>query len=150
MSSRLFQKIREEKGLVYSIYSYPSSYKNAGLFTIYAGMNAEHLNEVLKLIINEINILVKKGISKKDMAKSKEQLKGNYILGLESTSSRMNSIGKSEILLGKILTSREVLDKIDRIDFEKVDAVIKKVFDLNNMAISVVGNIKGDIDLKRI
>ena len=62
----------------------------------------------------------------------------------------MNSIGKSEILLGKILTSREVLDKIDRIDFEKVDAVIKKVFDLNNMAISVVGNIKGDIDLKRI
>lgn len=150
MSSRLFQKIREEKGLVYSIYSYPSSYKNAGLFTIYAGMNAEHLNEVLKLVINEVNILVEKGISEKDIAKSKEQLKGNYILGLESTSSRMNNMGKSEVLLGKILSTREVLDKIDKIDSEKVNGVIERVFDLNNVALSVVGNIKGDIDLKNI
>lgn len=150
MSSRLFQKIREEKGLVYSIYSYPSSYRNAGLFTIYAGMNAEHLNEVLKLIIDEVNILVEKGISERDIAKSKEQLKGNYILGLESTSSRMNSIGKSEVLLGKILSAQEVLDKIDKIDSENVNAVIEKVFDLNNLGFSLVGNIKGDIDLKKI
>ena len=150
MSSRLFQKIREEKGLVYSIYSYPSSYKNAGLFTIYAGMNPEHLGEVLKLITNEINILVEKGIPERDIAKSKEQLKGNYILGLESTSSRMNGIGKSEVLLGKILSAQEVLDKIDKIDSENVNAVINKVFDLNNIGLSVVGNIKGDIDLKNI
>lgn len=150
MSSRLFQKIREEKGLVYSIYSYPSSYRNAGLFTIYAGMNAEHLNEVLKLIIDEVNILVEKGISERDIAKSKEQLKGNYILGLESTSSRMNSIGKSEVLLGKILSAQEVLDKIDKIDSENVNVVIEKVFDLNNLGFSLVGNIKGDIDLKKI
>ena len=150
MSSRLFQKIREEKGLVYSIYSYPSSYRNAGLFTIYAGMNAEHLNEVLKLIIDEVNILVEKGISERDIAKSKEQLKGNYILGLESTSSRMNSIGKSEVLLGKILSAQEVLDKIDKIDSENVNVVIEKVFDLNYFGFSLVGNIKGDIDLKKI
>ena len=150
MSSRLFQKIREEKGLVYSIYSYPSTYKNAGLFTVYAGMNPEHLNEVLKLILNEVKILMEKGISKKDINKSKEQLKGNYILGLESTSSRMNSIGKSELLLGRILSPQEVLDKIDKVDSESVNNVINKVFDLNNIGFSVVGNIKRDIDLKKI
>ena len=62
----------------------------------------------------------------------------------------MNSIGKSEVLLGKILSAQEVLDKIDKIDSENVNAVIEKVFDLNNLGFSLVGNIKGDIDLKKI
>ncbi|TYQ13233.1 UNVERIFIED_CONTAM: putative Zn-dependent peptidase [Acetivibrio alkalicellulosi] len=150
MSSNLFQKIREERGLVYSIYSYPSSYKNAGLFTIYAGMNPEHLNEVLQLIIHEIRILVKNGISKEEIDKSKEQLKGSYILGLESTSSRMNSIGKSEVLLEKIYSPDEVLKKIDDIDEQSINQIIKKVFDFKNIGLSAVGNIKEDIDLKKI
>ncbi|MDQ2085848.1 pitrilysin family protein [Herbivorax sp. ANBcel31] len=150
MSSRLFQKIREQKGLVYSIYSYPSAYKNAGLFTVYAGMNPEHLNEVLKLIMDEIKILIKTGISDEDIYKSKEQLKGNYILGLESTSSRMNIMGKSELLLERILSAREVLDKIDRINSESINTAINKVFDLKNIGLSMVGNIKDDIDLEKI
>lgn len=142
MSSRLFQKIREKKGLVYSTYSYPSSYTNAGLFTIYAGMNPEHVTKVYDLIRQEIENLVKKGITRNELAKSKEQLKGNYILGLESTSNRMNSIGKSELLLGRIQTPEEVLEKIDNITMEQVRTVIDKVFDLDRMGIAVVGKAR--------
>ena len=147
MSSRLFQKIREEMGLVYSIYSYPSSYRNAGLFTIYAGMNPEHQETFLKLVMEEIKVLRKYGISPDELAKSKEQLKGSYILGLESTSSRMNSLGKSELMLGIINTPEEVLNKIDAVNSEKVDDIIKKVFQIEKISLAAVGNIKEDINL---
>ncbi len=150
MSSRLFQKIREKKGLVYSIYSYPSAYKDAGLFTIYAGMNPENLNIVAGLIAEEIKMLVKRGIKPSDLEKSKEQLKGNYILGLESTSSRMNSIGKSELMLGSIDTPEQVLEKINSISMESVHDVIEQIFDAETRGISVVGVIKPDFNLNSL
>lgn len=150
MSSRMFQKIREEMGLVYSIYSYPSSYRNAGLFTIYAGMNVEHLEKVVSLIAKEIKILLKEGLSRGEIEKSKEQLKGNYILGLESTSSRMNSIGKSEVLMNNIYTPDEILKKIDAVNEERIEQVIKRIFDSNKISFSIVGNIKKEIDIKKI
>lgn len=149
MSSRLFQKIREEMGLVYSIYSYPSSYKNAGLYTIYAGMNPEYQDTFLKLVMEEIKVLEKHGISEDELAKSKEQLKGSYILGLESTSSRMNSLGKSELLLGIINSPEEVLRKIDAVNNEKVDEIIKRVFQVEKISLAAVGNIKGDIEFEK-
>jgi len=148
MSSRLFQKIREEKGLVYSIYSYPSSYRNEGLFTIYAGMNPEQLSVVANMICDEVKILLKDGICSDELEKSKEQLKGSYILGLESTSSRMNSIGKSELLLGYIKTQDEVLDKINKITMKNVSEVIEKVFDFRNIGFAAVGNIRDNIRLE--
>ncbi|NTV89689.1 MAG: insulinase family protein [Clostridiales bacterium] len=142
MSSRLFQKIREKKGLVYSIYSYPSAYKHAGLFTIYAGMKPENLDHVREHIQDEIRLLRKKGIKPDDLMKSKDQLKGGYILGLESTSSRMNSIGKAELMLGYIDTPDQVLQKIDNISMEKVDEIIKTVFTPENIGVSIVGRLK--------
>jgi predicted Zn-dependent peptidase len=150
MSSRLFQKIREEKGFVYSIYSYPSSYRDAGLFTIYAGMNPEHLSKVSKLIIEEINELKKHGIKSDELQKSKEQLKGNYILGLESTSSRMNSMGKSELMMEKIYTPEEILQKIDKVNMDSVKEVINQVFNIEKLSFTAVGNIKKDIDIKKL
>ncbi len=150
MSSRLFQKIREEKGLVYSIYSYPSSYRNAGLFTIYAGMNPEHIQTVLEMITEEINLLVKNSFSEEDLCKSREQLKGSYILGLESTSSRMNSIGKSELLLNRIYTQEEVIKKIDDITMDDIKSVINKVFDFSKVSFSAVGNIKKEFDFWKV
>jgi len=149
MSSRLFQKIREEKGLVYSIYSYPSSYCNTGLFTIYAGMSPEHQETFLKLVMDEIKQLVKYGISDDELAKSKEQLKGSYILGLESTSSRMNSLGKSELMLGIVNSPEEILMKIDAVNNEKVREIIDRVFQIEKMSLAAVGNIKGDIDFTK-
>lgn len=150
MSSRLFQKIREEKGLVYSIYSYPSSYENSGLFTIYAGMNPEQLTEVIKIIFDEIETIKSDYLTQEELDKSKEQLKGSYILGLESTSSRMNSIGKSELLLGRISTPEEVLNKIDNINMDDVKEVIDEVFNLDKIGFSAVGSIKDDFDFKKL
>ncbi len=148
MSSRLFQKIREKKGLVYSIYSYPTAYNDVGLFTIYAGMKPEHLNEVVSLIYDEVRLLHKNGISSQELKKTKEQLKGNYILGLESTSSRMNSIGKSELMLGYINTPEEILGKIEAIDMDGVHEIIKNIFNLGKKGISIVGTLKQNFDKK--
>ena len=115
MSSRLYQKIREEKGLVYSVYSYPTAYMDTGLFTIYAGMKPENLKEVTNLIEEEVEDIRSNGITQAELERTREQMKGNYILGLESTSSRMNSIGKSELLLGYIYTPDEILEKISSV-----------------------------------
>ncbi|NLK86840.1 MAG: insulinase family protein [Clostridiaceae bacterium] len=142
MSSKLFQRIREKKGLVYSIYSYPTTYKDTGLFTVYAGMKPDNLDEVIHLIYDEIRMMKKKGIPASDLEKAKEQMKGNYILGLESTSSRMNSIGKSELLLGYINTPEEILNKIGSVTKEGVDAMADRILDLDRKGISIVGNVR--------
>ncbi len=113
-------------------------------------MNAEHLEKVVELIIKEIKTLIKEGISRDELEKSKEQLKGNYILGLESTSSRMNSIGKSEVLMNNIYTPDEILKKIDAVNLERVEQVIKRIFCLNKISFSIVGNIKKEIDIGKI
>jgi len=141
MSSRLYQKIREEKGLVYSIYSYPTTYTDTGLFTIYAGMNPENLKIVASLIEEEIVNLKKHGMTRDELERTKEQMKGNYILGLESTGSRMNSIGKSEVLLGHIYTPDEILDKISSITMDDIDRMIVRIFGSGRKGVSVVGNI---------
>ncbi|HOQ06746.1 MAG TPA: pitrilysin family protein [Clostridiales bacterium] len=141
MSSRLYQKIREEKGLVYSIYSYPTTYTDTGLFTIYAGMNPENLKIVASLIEEEIVNLKKHGMTRDELERTKEQMKGNYILGLESTGSRMNSIGKSEVLLGYIYTPDEILDKISSITMDDIDRMIVRIFGSGRKGVSVVGNI---------
>ena len=139
MSSRLFQSIREERGLAYSIYSYPSIYKNGGSLVIYAGTNPNQIEEVISLIYSEINDIIENSLSEEEVTKSKEQLKGNYILGLESTSGRMSSIGKSELLLNKIYTPKEILDKIDSVQLADINTVIKKIFNFEEVAVTAVG-----------
>ncbi|AKL95425.1 peptidase M16 [Clostridium aceticum] len=144
MSSRLFQNIREEKGLAYSIYSYPSNYKGGGLLTIYGGMSPNQVEEVGGLIYKELEELRTKGLTSSELNKSKEQLKGNYILGLESTSSRMSSIGKSELLLNKIYSPKEIIQKIDTVKMEDVEEIIKEVIDLEHVASTIVGKVEKD------
>lgn len=139
MSSRLFQKIREEKGLAYSVFSYPSSYTDCGILSIYAGMKPNQLDYVIELIIEEINEIKKNGISESELYDSKEQIKGSYILGLESTSGRMNSIGKSELLLDKIYSPKEITELIDQVTMDDINAVIDLVFNTNEMGAAVIG-----------
>lgn len=140
MSSRLFQSIREDRGLAYSVYSYPTSYKEGGMLSIYAGMNPNQLKEVCQLIKEEILRLNQEGLTEAELQKAKEQLKGNYILGLESTSSRMTAIGKSELLLGKTHTPKEVIQMIDDITMESVNRMIHEVLQMDAVAVSVVSN----------
>ena len=139
ISSRLFQKVREEQGLVYSIYSSQSLYKKCGEVGIYASMSKENLKQVYKMILDEIKDLKKNYLTDKEIKESKEQLKGSYILGLESTSSRMMSIGKSMLLNRQVRDTDEILKLIDEVEKETINRVIDKVFNLDKLGICIVG-----------
>lgn len=127
-SSVLFQKIREESGYVYTIYSFPSSYKNCGIFNIYFALNEQYLENAMELINIEIKNIVKNKMTDNEIKKAKEQLKGNYILGLESISSRMFGMGKSELMLEKVYEPKEILNKIDAITKEDIFNMIDNIF----------------------
>ena len=139
ISSRLFQKIREEKGLVYSIYSSQSLYRKCGELGIFASMSNEHLEKVYNSIIEEISFMKESYLTDKEISESKEQLKGSYILGLESTSSRMMSIGRSMTLNNKLESSDDILKAIDNVDKNTVKKVIDKIFNLDKLGVCIVG-----------
>ncbi|ORX24196.1 peptidase M16 [Thermoanaerobacterium sp. PSU-2] len=142
MSSRLFQKIREEEGLVYSIYSYPSTYIDTGAFTIFASTATENLKSVYELIIEEILKVKNDGFSEFEVNKFKEQLKISILMDMDSISSRMSSIGKSLLFLKKVYTVNDIIDKIDSITYDDVNNnLAKKIFNIEQLGISVVGDI---------
>lgn len=141
MSSRLFQSVREEHGLAYSIYTHPSFYKDFGLFTIYVSLNPSQLTNLLPLISKEIKEIASNYITEDELKRSKDQLKGNYILGLESTSSIMTMLGKSQIYDKKIRSSEEVINKIDNVDMNDIKSIINKIFKKDKLSLSIVGNI---------
>ncbi|WP_371371207.1 M16 family metallopeptidase [Sporomusa aerivorans] len=141
ISSRLFQSIREEKGLAYSIYSYQNNYKDSGLLTIYAGTRPNNINQVLDLIMENLRELKTKGISEQELIKSKEQIKGSLLLGLESSSSRMSRIGKMEITLGKFVSLDEVVRKIDRVTLRDVNQMLEQMFTAEKMCLTALGPV---------
>lgn len=139
MSSRLFQEIRENRGLAYSVYSYHSAHVDSGLFTIYTGTAPEQTAEVLDLSLEILQKIRDKGITDNELHKSKEQLKGNLILSMESTSSRMNRQGKNELLNRKHETVDEMIAKIDKISQESIREVIEAMF-AEPIALAMVGD----------
>jgi len=143
MSSRLFQAVREESGLAYSVYSFNSSFADGGLLSIYAGLNKNQAPELIDKIINEIKKLNTNKITEEDLAKTKEQLKSNYVLSLESTTSRMNAIGRGQLMLNKVLTPEEVIEKIDKVSIADLYELTEKTFDFDQMSICAVGNVDG-------
>jgi len=102
----------------------------------------------LKLIANELVLIKKQGVLKEELLKTKEQLKANYILGLESTSSRMNSIGKSLLLLNKVQTQEEILGKIDDITETSINKITHEVLNFKKVSMAVVGKVNQKVDFK--
>jgi len=147
MSSRLFQKIREERGLVYTVYSYNASFVDTGIFTIYAALNPAQLQEVMDLISQEVKGMFTDKITGEQLAKAKEQLKSNFLLSLESAGSRMNSIGRTMLMLDKILTPDELVTKIDAIDMDAFYNVCDKIFKMDQVSISLVGKQVEEVKL---
>lgn len=143
MSSLLFQKLREENGLTYSIYSYLSSYKDAGLFAIYAGMGSNQVNRVMELICQEIAEIKRNRISQALLEKTKEQLISNYIIGTESSVNRMTSMGGSVLLRNRIQTMEEVISRYEAVTRKDIDYVIDTIFQLDTISVSAVGSIQG-------
>lgn len=141
MSSALFQKVREQRGLVYSIFSYMASYLDTGMFVISASMKPDNLSEVLRLVYAEIEAVKRTPLDDKTMFKAKQQLKGNYILGLENVSSRMQSIGRAKLLLDKVRTPEEILQRIEKINPDNTFAITKDIFDYSRMCTSAIGNL---------
>lgn len=141
MSSILFQKIREQNGLAYSIYSYNSSYINNGAFNIYVATNPKQVNTCMEMILDEINLIKQTKFNENQVLKTKEQLKSNYIMSLESTSNRMSSLGRSQLLLNKIKTTDEIIKGIDQVSLQDLSTLTKNVFNTDTMSISVVGKL---------
>jgi predicted Zn-dependent peptidase len=137
MSSRLFQEVREERGLAYSVFSYHSSFKDSGLFTVYAGTAPNQLEEVYKVIVNTLSKLKAHGITAEELTKGKEQLKGSLMLSLESTNSRMSRLGKNELMLSKHLTLDEIVQRVNAVTLENVQNAINQIFD-HEMSMALV------------
>jgi predicted Zn-dependent peptidase len=148
MSSRLFQEIREKRGLVYSVGSSLTHYAGAGAFSVYAGCSKKRVPEVLRLIRAELERVAAEGIAAEEVVRSRGQLKGGMVLGLEDTGSRMSRLGKSELSYGEYLPVREVLARLDAVDEDQVRAVAAEMFG-QDICLAVVGPYR-ESDLDRL
>ena len=140
MSSRLFQKIREERGAAYTVYSYPNAYTDSGMLSVYAGTNPDAAEEVYGLLLGEAKKLASEGMTRDEFMMAREQLKAGYILGLESTSARMQSLGRRLLLLGNTRTETEVIDRVNAIDFDSTNALMHEILSAPHSAALVGKN----------
>ena len=141
MSSRLFQQVRERQGLVYSIHSGTQAYRDTGILYIYAATDAPNLGTVLKLTLNEVRDLKKTGIAAAELRRAKEHLKGNLMLSLESTSSRMSRLAKQELYFGSFFSLDEMLAAIDAVREEEVQSLIHRFLDEEQLSILTLGRL---------
>ncbi|WP_233489106.1 pitrilysin family protein [Blastococcus sp. TF02-09] len=148
MSSRLFQEIREKRGLVYSVGSALTHYAGAGTFSVYAGCARKRVPEVLRLIREGLDGVAADGLTSEEVARARGQLKGSMVLGLEDTGSRMSRLGKSELSYGEYLPVREVLARLDAVDEQQVREVAAELFG-RPTCLAVVGPYR-ESDLDRL
>ncbi len=148
MSSRLFQKVREEQGLAYSVYSDIAAHLNNGYIAIWAGLSPENLGQALGIINREIKILKEKGVTAEEVEIAKTQLKASIVMDDEGISSRECSNGKELLLDGRLRPLEEIIGHIDEVTSEGVEKMIDFVFDRNRMTVAVLGKV--DIDEKEV
>ncbi|ACX52746.1 peptidase M16 domain protein [Ammonifex degensii KC4] len=150
MSSRLFQKVREEGGLVYSVYSYHSAYRDTGLFCIYAGLAAENVPRALQAIVEELKKVCRSDLSPEEVERAKNQLKGSFLLSLESVTTRMSRLGKSWLYLGRVLSPEEVAERITAVTLEQVQALARRFFHPSGLVLTTLGNWEDGASWKKI
>ena len=138
MSSRLFQEVREKRGLAYSVYSYASQFADTGLFGIYAGCQPARVDQVLTLCREQLEMVVAHGITAAELERGKGQARGGLVLALEDTGSRMSRLGKSELSYGELLSVDEILDRIESVTLDDIRAVASKVLG-TPLALAVIG-----------
>jgi predicted Zn-dependent peptidase len=143
MSSRLFQTIREERGMVYSIYSDLSPYRDTGTLLVYAGTSAGKALEVVDLILTEFRKLKEEPLAEDELKRAKDQLKGNILLGLESSSSRMANLARQEMYFHNFFTVDEVIARIDEVEAAQVQAMAQRLFDPERIAVTLLGRLDG-------
>ena len=141
VSSRLFQEVREKRGLVYSIYSFLSGYSDVGTITVYAGTRAKEVPRVVELVCREITRINRTGIDRKELARAKNQMKGSLMLSLESSHSRMSKLAKDELIYGSRTSLEDMLAQIDRVTPDQIHAVGRQLFTMDRLAITGLGPI---------
>jgi len=144
MSSRLFQEIRENRGLAYSVYSYLPTYIDTGLVVVYAGTNEGSFQEVIELILQEFGRLKKEPFRNGELETAREQLKGNLLLSLESSDNLMTRLAKNEIYFGSYLPAEKILKGIDEVGEEVVRGLASDIFDERFFCLTVLGPMGGN------
>ncbi len=148
MSSRLFQEIREKRGIAYAVHSFVATYMDTGLLGIYAGTSDEKIPVVIDLILEELKRLRRELLTEKEMAQVKELIKGNYLLSMENTDSRMIRLAKNEITFGKYITQHDVIASIDAVNAEDVRNLASDIFKADALSLAVIGRVsEKDISL---
>lgn len=144
MSSRLFQEIRERRGLAYSVYSFVSSYVDAGLFGVYAGVSPERSKETISLIIQAFQELKKRQIDASELTDAKEYTKGCLMLAAESTDNQMVRLAQNEIHLGRYVHLEEIVEKIDSVTPDDIRELADDLFNIDSPSLTVLGPIKDE------
>jgi len=147
MSSRLFQKVREQLGLAYTVYSYVSPYAEAGSLVIYAGVNSENYQKSVQAILKCIEDIKKKDISEEEFLRGKEQMTASSVFAQESTSSQMLLYGKELIYSGRVYDFEERIKKIEAVTLDDVMEAVELNFDKSKLATAVVGNVDKPLEL---
>jgi predicted Zn-dependent peptidase len=142
MSSRLFQEIREKRGLAYSVYSYLNSYADTGSLVVYAGTSSDATNEVLSLIMKEFDKLKEGELDDGELLSAKEQLKGNMLLGLESSESKMSKLAKEEIYFNRYIDVEEIMSEIDKVTLNDIGELARTFFLSNSLTLVALGKLK--------
>ena len=143
MSSRLFQTIREERGMAYSVYSDLSPYRDTGTLCVYAGTSAGKVIEVVDLVLAEFRKLKETPLGEEELTRAKDQVKGNILLGLESSSSRMANLARQEMYFRQFFTVDEIVARIDAVTAEAVQAMAQRLFDSDAIAVTLLGRLDG-------
>jgi predicted Zn-dependent peptidase len=148
MSSRLFQTIREERGMAYSIYSDLSPYRDTGTLCVYAGTSAGKALEVVDLILDEFRKLKQEPLSGEELTRAKDQVKGNILMGLESSNARMANLARQEMYFHEFITVDEIIARINEVSAAQVQTMAQRLFDPARIAVTLLGRLDG-VKLKR-
>jgi predicted Zn-dependent peptidase len=143
MSSRLFQNIREKQGLVYSVYSELSMYRDTGCLAICAATSVESARKVVTTVMDELRQIREEPVSAEELRRAKDHLKGSFMLGLESTSSRMGNLARQELYFGRFFTLDEMLESIEAVKAEQVQAVARELLKPEDVALTMLGHLDG-------
>jgi predicted Zn-dependent peptidase len=143
MSSRLFQTIREERGMAYSVFSDLSPYRDTGTLCVYAGTSAAKALECIELVMTEFCKLKQEPLTDEELTRAKDQLKGNILMGLESSNSRMANLARQEIYFGQFFTADEIIAKIDAVTPAQVQTMAQRLFDPDKIAVTLLGRLDG-------
>lgn len=141
MSSRLFQEIRERRGLAYSVYSFLSSFMDSGMLGVYVGTGDRTLSRVLQLVLREMKKLAGDSLRPKELRAAKEQLKGNLLLSLESMESRMSRLAKNELYFNRFVSTEEIIEGIEKVRVEEICALAHKTFQSDSLSLTVLGPV---------